>query len=646
KLAFVTLAGLVAAACSSSGESQGETPTMTASNGVAPAQLHAFRNLESSTNQVWKWVQHDEFKTPMHLSSSRKGNPVLAKGTDVAKTTVAVLAENKALFKMRDPEVELRAVRSDVDELGMSHARFQQLTHGIPVDGAELMAHYDKFGHLASIDANYVANLDAIDVNPAFDAADALSMVKGDIASRSPVDEASLETVESKLVVRAPTENAAEARLAYKYKIRALAANEPAIWVVTVDAKTGDILHRYNNLQTVQGQGDGVLGDRKTFEVIASGNTFVMTDATSVQIRTLTAQQEQVLGAPVTSDDPNSWDTGVPGAGAAVDAHFNAAAVFRYYRERHARNAIDGAGGAMVSTVHFGRSYENAAWDGRGMIYGDGGSFFRALSVGLDVVGHEFTHGVTTQTSNLEYLGQSGALNEAVSDIFAAFIEHSLAPDEVKNWTVGESVVKSGAPLRDMRNPNESEVPQPAHMNEFVRTQQDNGGVHTNSGIINNAAYLMTVGGTNPVSKVEVKFGIGWEKSERLWYRANTKYFLEKTDFRQAAQGLLQAAEDIGLTMSETKIIDCALKATGILQGSCADLVAPRSGDLVDGEDVDTTTDNDDESDAPPRTPTRRRRIVVTESGCSAAPGQRSDVGVVAMVAAALALIAKRRKKG
>src|SRR5262249_9069826 len=155
--------------------------------------------------------------------------------------------------------------------------------------------------------------------------------------------------------------------------------------------------------------------------------------------------------------------------------------------------------GPLVSTVHYGKAYDNAAWDGEGMIYGDGGPFLRALSVGLDVVGHEFTHGVTEVTSALAYEDQPGALNEAVSDIFAAFIEHTFKPDETKNWMIGETLVKSGPPLRDMKTPGAVDQIQPAHMKQFVNTQIDNGGVHINSGIVNNAAYLMTVGGVNPV---------------------------------------------------------------------------------------------------------------------------------------------------
>jgi thermolysin len=294
------------------------------------------------------------------------------------------------------------------------------------------------------------------------------------------------------------------------------------------------------------------------------------------------------------------------------------------------------------------------------MIYGDGGQIFRALSVSLDVVGHEFTHGVTEKTSNLVYQNQSGALNEAVSDIFGAFIEHAVKPDAVKNWAIGEQVLKSGGSLRDMKNPGGVADPQPAHMTKFVNTQQDNGGVHINSGIINNAAFLMTVGGINPVSKVEVTFGIGWEKSEKLWYRANTRYFLQTTNFGGAAQGVLQAAKDIGLTENETNIVDCAFKATGVAQGTCATLVDPQSGvpgvpgtgDPADdgtGTGADDGTDDgadEDGTDPDAKPKTKRRRVLTqTSSGCNATSGNADLGSGLAMLAVVLGLTAKRRKK-
>ena len=136
------------------------------------------------------------------------------------------------------------------------------------------------------------------------------------------------------------------------------------------------------------------------------------------------------------------------------------------------------------------------------MIYGDGGQIFKPLSYGLDVVGHELTHGITENTANLVYEGQSGALNESYSDVFGSLIER-------KNWTMGETVVKSPpfpAPyLRSLEDPNMNGlydpndplrgVGQPATVDEYARLplsrRSDNGGVHINSGIPNHAAYFV-----------------------------------------------------------------------------------------------------------------------------------------------------------
>jgi thermolysin len=668
KLAFLALAVVAAGGCSESRDDE-ETPSEALPTvGVTSSQIQAFYQLEAVTHQRWRWVQNEARKTPLHLSASRTGKALLVRGADPVSTTLSVLEEHKALFRMKSAVAELMVEKTEVDELGMTHARFQQMVRGVPVVGAEVMAHYDAAGRLASIDANYVADID-VDVVPRLAAADALARVQAYIVETSEVDESTLETEEAgKLVVFAPEDR--EARLAYQTKVRALEAKDPAIWVTTVDANTGEILDRYNDLQTIQGQGVGVLGDTKTFQVSENPNGgFIMTDASSgVQIRTYTARQQQTTpGVQLTSNSATSWDTGVPGAGAAVDAHFNAAVVYKYYKEKHGRNAIDGNGGAMISTAHFGQAFENAAWDGRGMLYGDGGEIFRPLSVSLDVVGHEFTHGVIQRTSNLIYQNQSGALNEAVADIFGAFIEHSLSPDDTKNWALGEAVVRAGSPLRDMRNPQAVDQPQPAHMSRYVNTQQDNGGVHINSGIINNAAFLMTMGGTNPVSKVEVKYGIGWEKSEKLWYRAATSYFMQNTNFAQAAEGVLQAAKDIGLTQNETNIVECAFKATGIAKGTCATLVDPKSntpapgadptdpnGDGVgpaapgqsDGED-DVSSDDDESSgsSSSSKSKSKRRRLVTQESGgCSAAAGGSAGFRSAAFFGLALGLAAIRRR--
>lgn len=649
KLAFLALGIVAAAGCSTASEKPRSVPLPT--TGVTSEQLDAFSNLETKTNQQWVWIQHDNLGTPMHVSTERTGAAVLAPGDDIRSRTIGVLTEHKALWKMQDPSNELSAVRAETDDYAMQHVRFQQMVHGVPVSGAEVSAHYDDQGRLTSIDANYVSDLAAIDVNPRFSAADALSMVKADILGRMKIDEGQLEPDAGKLVIHA--RNGVN-RLAYEYRVRALAGSEPAIWVISVDAQTGDILNRYNNLQTVTASGKGVLGDTKTFEVAQSGSGFVMDNvdsSTGVELQTFSAATQEVApGDPVTSSSATSWDTAAPGPGAAVDAHVNAGVVAKYYKNVHNRNAIDNQGSPLISTVHFGTQFDNAAWVAPGMIYGDGGTLFRALSVGVDVVGHEFTHGVTEKTSALNYQDQSGALNEAVSDIFGAFIEHSVKADNTKNWQIGEMVTLNAKPLRDMMSPNNVDDPQPAHMQQFVQTTQDSGGVHINSGVINNAAWLMTMSGTNPVSRMAVKYGIGWDKSEKLWYQANSHYFMTTTNFAQAAAALQSAGKDVGLTTNELAIVDCSFKATGVISGSCATLTQPASttsgtssgSSSSSSSSSNSSGDDDDSSDKPKKV----HLVTTTESACNVAPGGGPDFGLVAGVLGVLAALGgKRRRK-
>ena len=232
----------------------------------------------------------------------------------------------------------------------------------------------------------------------------------------------------------------------------------------------------------------------------------------------------------------------------AQAAHDGAGKVYDYYFSTFKRDAIDGRGSPLVSTVHYGSSSEdaeNAAWIGerQQMIYGDGGQIFKPLAYGLDVVGHEFTHGITDGTAGLIYEGQSGALNESYSDVFAAMIDRG-------NWTLGEQVVKSPpfpAPiLRNLQdpslggryNPNNplAGVGQPTTMREYANLplsrRADNGGVHINSGIPNYVAYL-------------VAQSLGREKTEQIYYRTLTQYLTPDADFGDAARATVRAAQEL-----------------------------------------------------------------------------------------------------
>lgn len=193
---------------------------------------------------------------------------------------------------------------------------------------------------------------------------------------------------------------------------------------------------------------------------------------------------------------------------AADEAYDGLGHTFQFYLDNFKRNGIDGKNGSMLAVVHYGKLYDNAFYDGDSMQFGDGdGELFNRFTIALDVIGHELTHGVTGTTAGLDYQGQPGALNESVSDRMGAAIRQAalgLAVGNDGGWLIGKGLLADGVhgrALRDMKapgtaydDPNLGKDPQPADMAHFVKTRQDNGGVHINSGIPNRAFYLLAQG--------------------------------------------------------------------------------------------------------------------------------------------------------
>jgi Zn-dependent metalloprotease len=214
---------------------------------------------------------------------------------------------------------------------------------------------------------------------------------------------------------------------------------------------------------------------------------------------------------------------GAPPTGdlAVDEAYDGLGATFDFFWEAYQRNSIDDQGLPLEGTVHFGRNYVNAFWNGERMVFGDGdGKLFNRFTIALDVIGHELAHGVIQDEAQLAYYGQSGALNESISDVFGSLVkQHMLGQTaEQADWLIGAGLLASGVngvALRSMKAPGTAyddpvlgKDPQPGHMRDFVRTYQDNGGVHINSGIPNHAFYLAA-------TKIG---GYAWEKTGRIWY--------------------------------------------------------------------------------------------------------------------------------
>lgn len=249
------------------------------------------------------------------------------------------------------------------------------------------------------------------------------------------------------------------------------------------------------------------------------------------------------------SSSQNNWSDP-----STISAHKNMEVTFGYYKSKFSRRALDNQDQSMMSVMHVtdgGRSMGNAFWNGRVMAYGDGDNTFKPLAGGLDVAGHEMTHGVVSNSANLVYQFQSGALNESFADVFGIMIDND-------DFLVGEDVVKSsaGIALRDLSNPANTRVvsSQPAHMNNFqnMSANDDNGGVHINSGIPNKAAYNAIV-------------ALGRDKVEKIWYRALTNYLTRSSSFFDCRIACEKAAQDLfGATSQEFSAVGNSFGSVGI----------------------------------------------------------------------------------
>ncbi|MFE6775742.1 M4 family metallopeptidase [Streptomyces sp. NPDC057702] len=237
-----------------------------------------------------------------------------------------------------------------------------------------------------------------------------------------------------------------------------------------------------------------------------------------------------------------------PGQDASVNrAYAGLGATFDLYLKVYGRRSIDGSGLPLDATVHYGQDYGNAFWDGERMVFGDGdGEVFRDFTLPLDVIGHELTHGVTQYTANLEYFSQPGALNESVSDVFGVLIkQYALGQSaDQADWLIGAELLTdrvTGQALRSMKAPGTAydddvlgKDPQPATMDDYVDTSDDNGGVHINSGIPNHAFYLAATD----------LGGYAWERAGQIWYDVLTGGDLAAdASFTDFARLTLAAAE-------------------------------------------------------------------------------------------------------
>jgi Zn-dependent metalloprotease len=264
---------------------------------------------------------------------------------------------------------------------------------------------------------------------------------------------------------------------------------------------------------------------------------------------------------------------GTPASGdlAVDEAYVGVEASLALFSEVFGRSSYDDRGAPVVATVHYERGYDNAFWDGTQLVFGDGdGTVFDRFTKPVDVLGHELSHAVTQFTANLTYQGQSGALNESVSDVFGSCLKQRLRGQDAADadWLIGEGIFLpsvQGRALRSMAEPGTAyddpaigKDPQVATMADYVDTAEDNGGVHTNSGIPNKAFHLAATGLGGPA----------WEGAGRIWYSALTSGIGPDTDFAGFAAATVAAARAVSDDAAD--VVARAWTQVGVEAGTAA----------------------------------------------------------------------------
>ncbi len=478
------------------------------------------------------------------------GTPAQIRGAALEKRAPAAIGEdadlltsrsffrrNRTLLGIADPDAELALSTRVPDALGLSHLKFGQRHRGLPVWPADVIVHLDREGSVYLVDGAFVPSPTLPTLRP---------VVDGKAAARKALSTASSKARAGtpELIVYAPGKK--RPRLAWKVEISGRI--EEAAFVV-VDALTGARIATVPRVMTdnVAGSGVNLAGNSVPLNVWRSGGQFSLID-TSKPMFDPTSQIPDpdhskgaifILDADNTppNDDPDedqATKTQVTSSSAgqwappdAVSAAFNFGQVFDYYKQTHNRNSIDGEGGNILAVVRLGDNFFNAFWTDSigGMFFGDADTFAGSL----DVVGHEMTHGVTSHTAGLVYQDQAGALNEAISDVFGEMVEKFLVGSN--DWAIGTDLSQ---PLRDMSDPGRFN--DPATMSEYVQTDSDSGGVHTNSSIINHAYYLLADGEDG---------AIGTHDAERIFYRMLTVHLSQNSQFLDARLGAIQAADEL-----------------------------------------------------------------------------------------------------
>ncbi len=498
---------------------------------------------------------------------------------------------NKAVVVNEKNEIlsqEAIITGKESDKLGMIHYRLQQVINSIPVENTFYVSHV-KNGKVIMQNGSWVNNTNTLRTFPGLSEADALHAATSFLGATTykwqiPGEETFIKNEtgdanasffpKGKLVYynAASLEEAPNLMLAYKFDIYSA---EPLMRkLVYVEAFSGKILGTNDLIHETNATGTASTGFSGTQTITTdsyNGSFRLRETGRGLGIQTYNMKQGTNYNTAVDfTDADNVWNNvNTAKDQYATDAHWGAEKTYDFYFQKFARNSINNAGFAIKSYVHYSRNYFNAFWDGSRMTYGDGSATYGNKPLtSLDVCGHEITHGLTSFTANLTYSNESGAMNEGFSDIFGTAIEWYARPSRA-DFLIGADFYT----IRSMSNPKAYSQPSTYKKQYWYTGTADNGGVHTNSGVLNYWFYLLTNGGTgtNDNSFVYNVSGIGMAKSQAIAYRTLTVYLVASSNYANARTYSIKSAEDLyGLGSNEAVQTKNAWDAVGVGGGLSA----------------------------------------------------------------------------
>ncbi|MBD3913349.1 M4 family metallopeptidase [Nocardioides hwasunensis] len=495
-------------------------------------------------------------------ASARSGDTSGLKGREVALASeaLATLQARPGAARAADGQTFVaRTTLTDAD--GSTHVRFDRTIDGLRVVGGDLVVHRDADDAFAGVSQTLAKPLTLGTEASVAEAAAQRTVLSRN--ARTTTVRGDDEAEAGELVVDA---TGVTPRLAWEVVTGGVQADgTPSRLATYVDAKTGLVIRSEQQVVNVDGRGETLYSGSVPLQVSGSGSSYTLEDASrggtyTTDMRnaedTVLCQVLQIgcsAGTTITSTSTTFGDgTNADRATAGADAQYGSNETWDYFKDVHGRDGIWGDGRGSFNRVHYGNGYVNAFWDGSKMTYGDGDGLDFGPLVSLDVAGHEMSHGVTENSADLTYSGESGGLNEATSDIFGSMVEfYADNPSDPADYLIGEQFdLKDHAGFRRMDQPSADGT----SLDCWSPSAKDVD-VHYSSGIGNHFFYLLaegsgakTIGGVAHSSTTcdgSTVAGIGREAAGDIWYRALTVYMTSGTTYAGARTATLDAAEDL-----------------------------------------------------------------------------------------------------